>query len=93
MDAATPKLPITLPLKIRGSSESFAIDDAAGRTVSYIYFEDEISRRTQMRRFSKDEAREIAQMIARLLTDVESGDESAADKTIPLEDLSAENDE
>jgi len=32
-------------------------------------------------------------MIARLLTDVESEDDIAAARTIPLEDLSAENDE
>jgi len=93
MGAATPKLPITLPLKIRSSTESFAIEDAAGRNVSYVYYEDEFSRRTQTRRFSKDEAREIAQMIARLLTDVETEDESASGKMITLEDLSAENDE
>lgn len=88
-----PKLRITLPLKIRISTESFAIEDAAGRTVSYVYFEDELSRRTQSRRFSKDEAHAITQMIARLLKDVESEDESAASKTIPLEDLNASNDE
>ncbi len=87
------KLPITLPLKIRLAAEAYAVDDAAGRALSYTYFDDEPSRRTQTRRFSKDEAREIAQMIARLLTDVESEDESAAGKTIPLEELSAENDE
>jgi len=92
-DAPPARLPITLPLKIRRLTESFAIEDAAGRAVSYIYFDDESSRRTQTRRFSKDEAREIAQMIARLLTDVEVEDESGAGKTIPLEDLSAENDE
>jgi hypothetical protein len=32
-------------------------------------------------------------MIARLLTDVESDDDISGGKTIPLEDLSAENDE
>ena len=88
-----PKLPIVLPLKVRSSAESFVIDDAAGRAVSYIYFEDELSRRTQTRRYSKDEARAIAQMIARLLTDVERDDDISAGKIIPLEDLSAENDE
>ncbi len=93
MGAATLKLPITLPLKICLTAEAFAIEDAAERMVSYTCFEDEPSRRTQTRRFSKDEARAIAQMIARLLTDVGSEDESAASKTIPLEDLSAENDE
>jgi hypothetical protein len=86
-------LPISLPLKIRSVAEAFAIEDAAGRILSYTYFEDEPSSRTQTRRFSKDEAREIAQAIARLMTDVQSDDDISSGKTIPLEDLSAENDE
>ena len=92
-DEATPKLPITLPLNIRLAAEAYAVEDAAGRALSYTYFDDELSRRTQTRRFSKDEARAVAQMIARLLTDVEGEDESASGRTIPLEDLNAENDE
>jgi hypothetical protein len=91
-DEPVPILPIKLPLKIRCSTESFAIDDAAGRTVSYVYFEDELSRRAQTRRYSKDEARAIVQMIARLLSDVErNGDVSS--NTILLEGLNAEHDE
>ncbi len=92
-DAPPARLPIALPLKIRRSAESFAIDDAAGRTVSYVYFEDEESRRQQTRRFTEVEAREIAQMIARLLTDVEDDVGEAAGSSIPLDDLNAENDE
>jgi hypothetical protein len=92
-DEAVRKLPISLPLKIRSVAEAFAIEDAAGRVISYTYFEDEPSSRTQTRRFSKVEAREIAQAIARLLTDVQSDDDISLGQTIPLEDLSAKNDE
>ena len=93
LDETARKLPISLPLKIRSVAEAFAIEDAAGRVLSYTYFDDDPSSRTQTRRFSKDEAREIAQVIARLLTDVQSDDDISSGKTIPLEDLSAENDE
>jgi hypothetical protein len=92
-DAVPPKLPIILPLKIHLADDAFAVEDAGGRIVSWTVFDDDASRRAQNRRFSRDEAREIAQMIARLLTDVESADDIAAARTIPLEDLSAENDE
>jgi hypothetical protein len=92
-DAATPRLPITLPLKIRRSDESFSVEDATGRSVSFIQFDDEPSRRAQTRRFSQDEAREIAQMIARLLTDVDTEVDASIRGTIPLEDLNAGNDE
>jgi hypothetical protein len=92
-EAAPPRLHITLPLKIRHSDESFAVEDAAGRSVSCVHFDDDPSRRAQTRRFSQDEAREIAQMIARLLTDVDAEVDASASRTIPLEDLSAENDE
>ncbi|MDR3462954.1 MAG: hypothetical protein P4L76_11635 [Beijerinckiaceae bacterium] len=92
-DAAPPKLPIILPLKIHLADDAFAVEDAGGRIVCWTVFDDDASRRAQNRRFSRDEAREIAQMIARLLTDVESEDDIAAARTIPLEDLSAENDE
>jgi hypothetical protein len=92
-DAATPRLPITLPLKIRRSGEFFSVEDATGRSVSFIQFDDEPSRRAQTRRFSQDEAREIAQMIARLLTDVDAEVDASIGGTIPLEELSAGNDE
>jgi hypothetical protein len=67
-------LPVTLPLKISPASDSFAIEDATGRGVCTLYFECEDSRRQQTRRFTEAEAREMAQMIARLLTDVEGGE-------------------
>jgi hypothetical protein len=91
--AATPRLPITLPLKIRRSDESFSVEDATGRSVSFVHFDDETSRLAETRRFSRDEAREIAQMIARLLTDVDAEVGGAVSRTIPLEDLNAGNDE
>lgn len=87
------QLPITLPLKLHRSPDCFAIVDATGHAVSYVYFESEESKRQQVKRFSENEARDMAQLIARLLTDV---DESAAGpnpSTIPLEDLNSENDE
>ncbi len=92
-DSPPRRLPITLPLKIERSSDSFAIVDAAGHFVSYVYFEDEESRREQMKRFRENEARDIAQLIARLLTDVEEIDDGPNPSTIPLEDLNSENDE
>jgi hypothetical protein len=77
------RLPINLPLKIRQAGDSFAVEDAAGRNVSYVYFSDEAPSGQPTKWFSEAEAREIAQMIARLLTDVEGDAESAM---IPLEE-------
>ena len=92
-DAPTARLPITLPLKLRRSEESFSVEDAAGRIVSYVYFEDEESRRPEEKWFTEAEAREIAQLIARLLTDVEETAARSTSAFIPIEDLNAENDE
>lgn len=61
-----------LPLKIRAAPEAFVIEDAAGVQLSHHYFEDEPSRRNIMHRMTKDEARELAQKIARALTDDEA---------------------
>src|SRR5208283_1774671 len=90
LDAEPRALPITLPLGLRRSGKTFAIEDGAGRTVASVDYADDASLRGQMRRFTEAEAREIAQMIARLLTDVESEQDASA--TIALEDLNAEND-
>ena len=68
-------------------------EDAAGRIVSYVYFEDEESRRPEEKWFTEAEAREIAQLIARLLTDVEETAARSTSAFIPIEDLNAENDE
>lgn len=89
--AAPAQLPIALPLKIRRATESLAVEDSLGRSVCDVYFEDDEALRSEMRRFTEAEARQIALLIARLLTDVES--EQAATATIPLGDLNAENDE
>lgn len=58
-----------LPLKIRRSAESFAVEDASGRALSYVYFDDGGSLPRSLRRPTDAEAREIAQIIARALTD------------------------
>jgi hypothetical protein len=89
---ATPKaLPITLPLHLRRDDMSFAVEDGAGRLVASVDYEEDPALRAQSRLFTEAEAREVAQMIARLLTDVESNE--AISTTISLEDLNAENDE
>jgi hypothetical protein len=89
---ATPKtLPITLPLGLRRDEDCFAVEDGARRVVATVDFEKDPALRAQWRLFTEAEAREVAQMIARLLTDVESASVSSA--TIPLEDLNAGNDE
>lgn len=90
---APPKLPVTLPLGLRRSEKNFAIMDGAGRVVASVGYEDDPVFRAESRSFSEDEAREVAQMIARLLTDVESDKPAAAASIIPLDELNAENDE
>jgi hypothetical protein len=69
---ATAPLPIKLPLTIRRTEECFVIDDRTGRAVCHLTFDDENSLRPQTKRFTEAEAYEMAQMIARLLTDVEA---------------------
>lgn len=61
-------LPITLPLRIHKAGESIQVEDAAGRSI-YLYFEEADLRRFQMRRWTEDQATEIAKVIARALTD------------------------
>jgi hypothetical protein len=68
---ATAPLPITLPLTIRRTEECFVIDDRTGREVCHLTFEGE-SQRQQTKRFTEAQACEMAQMIVRLLTDVEA---------------------
>jgi hypothetical protein len=90
-DAAPKTLPITLPLALRREEESFAIEDGARRIVASVDFENDPALRAQWRLFTEVEAREIAQLIARLLTDVESG--PVGSTVIPIENLNAGNDE
>jgi hypothetical protein len=37
--------PCVLPLRIRKATESFAVEDANGIALAYVYFEDEPTRR------------------------------------------------
>jgi hypothetical protein len=59
-----------LPLKITRHEESFAIRDAAGTSICYIYFgvSDE-TQRFAAQRMTRAEAKDIAKQIARALMD------------------------
>ena len=46
--------------------ESFAIYDANGQVLAYVYHEDEGGRRDAMKRLTRDEARRIAANVAKL---------------------------
>jgi hypothetical protein len=54
------------PWSIVERPESFAITDATGQVLCYVYFEDEHGRRRTMNRLTRDEARRIAVNIAKL---------------------------
>ncbi|WP_018408459.1 hypothetical protein [Methylocystis rosea] len=60
--------PYTLPLRIRRSGESFAVEDASGVAIAYVYFEEDPSRRGLVSRLSGADAKAVAQTIARALT-------------------------
>ena len=54
------------PWTIVEHPESFAITDAAGQALAYVYFEDDPGRRRTMNRLTRDEARRIAANVAKL---------------------------
>ena len=58
-----------LPLRIKRSGESFVVEDAHGKALAYVYFEDEPTRRALVNRLSSADAKAVAQMIARALTE------------------------
>lgn len=57
-----------LPLPIPKNGESFAVEDANGVALTYVYFEDDPSRRGLVNRLSGDDAKAVAQTTARALT-------------------------
>jgi hypothetical protein len=54
------------PWSIEEHPESFAIVDANGQALAYVYHEDEPGRRMTMKRLTSDEARRIAVNISKL---------------------------
>lgn len=70
--------PYTLPLRITASGESIQVKDARDRVVTYLYFEGDKLRRDMMKRWTKAEAIEIAQRIARALTEASDARDDGA---------------
>ncbi len=54
------------PWKIEEGSESYAVLDANGQKLAYVYFEDEPQRAMTLRRISKDDAWQLARAITRI---------------------------
>lgn len=65
LDRSAPR-PFVKPWRIVEHDESFEVQDAAERTLSFVYFSDDPNRRNFMRRLSKDDARRMAEQILRL---------------------------
>jgi hypothetical protein len=65
-DDRGPVKPFAKPWKLVEVGESYQVQDAAGITLAYVYFEDEPTRRRFARRLSKDDAWRMAQQILRL---------------------------
>ena len=57
---------LTAPWTVERSGEAFCIRTAEGYAVAWVYFEDEETRRSSMRRLTGDEARRVAANIAKL---------------------------
>jgi hypothetical protein len=68
VERVTPS-PYALPLLIRKTAESFAVEDANGVALGYVYFQDESARRALVNRRCGADAKAVAQAIARALMD------------------------
>lgn len=66
MTATAPYAP---PLRVRKIGESYVVADINGTALAYVYFEDEPSRRGMSNRLSGPDAKAVAQVIARALTE------------------------
>ena len=60
--------PYSRPLRVQKAGESLQVVDSLGRAI-YLYFEENDSRRFEMKRWTEEQATEIAKRIARALTD------------------------
>jgi hypothetical protein len=58
--------PFLKPCTIVEHSESFEVQDSAGRQLAYVYFEDDHTRRDFRKRLTKHDARRMAEQTLRL---------------------------
>ena len=61
-----PSRRLPAPWTAEEGDESFTVKDASGRSLAYVYFEDEPGRRSQLNRLTRDVARRVANAIARI---------------------------
>jgi hypothetical protein len=66
-----PSILYELPLRIRPVAEAFVVEDAGGKRLSYIYFDDRRDGSRAMTLPTKSEAKALAQRIARALSESE----------------------
>jgi hypothetical protein len=61
-----PKTAFRRPWKLIEHEESFAVADASGTSLAFIYFEEEPGRRSSMKRLAREDARRLATHVVRL---------------------------
>jgi hypothetical protein len=54
------------PWKIEEHEESYIVTDAMGQRLAFVYFEDEPTRQSSMKRIGKDDAWQLARAITRV---------------------------